>query len=161
MTGDRRDGMREALQHLPSLGRSELRAEWRRLYGAEAPIRLGRALLIAAVAYRLQQEAFGGLRPELRRRLLKIAEAARRGEEMMPAAPRLKPGTRLMREWQGRTHAVVVTDSGFLWHQAHYRSLSQIAREITGTRWSGPVFFGLKPRTVGPRSRGERADAAV
>lgn len=161
MTGDRRDGMREALQHLPTLGRSELRAEWRRLYGAEAPARLGREPLITAVAYGLQQEVFGGLRPELRRRLRKIAEAARHGSEVAPAAPRLKPGTRLVREWQGRTHQVVVMDGGFLWQQAHYRSLSQIAREITGTRWSGPVFFGLKPRTVSPRSRGDGANAAV
>jgi hypothetical protein len=161
MTGDRRDGMREALQRLPTLGRSELRAEWHRLYDAEAPARLGRELLITAVAYGLQHEVLGGLRPDLRRRLRKIAEAARHGSEVPPAAPRLKPGTRLMREWQGRTHQVLVVDHGFLWQQAHYQSLSQIAREITGTRWSGPVFFGLKPRTVASRSRGERADAAV
>jgi len=160
MTGDQLDRMREALRHLPTMGRGELRTEWRRLYGIEAPIRPGRALLIAAVAYRLQEDALGGPGPELRRRLCKIAEAARHGSEVAPAAPRLKPGTRLMREWQGRTHQVVVIDDGFLWQQAYYRSLSQIAREITGTRWSGPVFFGLKPRTVAPRSHAEGADAA-
>ena len=94
----------------------------------------------------------GGLRPELRRRLRHVAEQARHGGQVVPAAPRLKPGTRLIREWQGRTHEVVVGENGFLWQQAQYRSLSQIARAITGTRWSGPVFFGLKPRTTTARA---------
>jgi hypothetical protein len=79
----------------------------------------------------------------------------------VPAAPRLKPGTRLIREWQGRTHEVVVGENGFLWQQAHYRSLSKIARAITGTPWSGPVFFGLKPRTVARRGAGVDADASI
>lgn len=161
MTGDRLDRMRQVLQRLPTLGRSELRAEWRRLYGAEAPTRLGPAVLIAAIAYRLQEDALGRLRPEPRRRLRKIAEAARHGSEVAPATPRLKPGTRLVREWQGRTYEVLVIEDGFLWQQAHYRSLSQIAREITGTRWSGPVFFGLRPRTVALHRSGGGADAAV
>lgn len=155
------DRMREALARLPILRRDELRAEWRRLHGTEPPVRLGREPLIAAVAYRWQEEVLGGLRPELRRRLRKIAEAARHGGDVIPAAPRLKPGTRLVREWQGRTHEILVSDDGFQWQQATYRSLSQIAREITGTRWSGPVFFGLKPRTVSPRHSGDGADAAV
>ena len=112
MISNQMDRMREALQRLPTLGRDELRAEWRRLYDTEAPTRLGRALLIAAVAYRLQEDALGGLGPELHRRLRKIAEATRHGSEVAPAAPRLKPGTRLMREWQGRTHEVLVVEQG-------------------------------------------------
>ena len=80
---------------------------------------------------------------------------------MLNAAPRLKPGTKLLREWQGRTHEVVVGENGFLWQLAHYRSLSKIARAITGTPWSGPVFFGLKPRTVPRRSAGGGADAGI
>ena len=155
------DRIQEALQRLPTLGRVELRAEWRHLYGTDAPIRLGRALLIAAIAYRMQQQVLGGLRPELRRRLRQIADAARHGAEIALDAPRLKPGTRLLREWQGRTHEVVVVADGFLWQQAHYRSLSQIAREITGTRWSGPVFFGLKPRTVSPQRDRNGTDATI
>ena len=127
------NAIREALSRLPSLERAELRAEWQRLYGTNAPVRLGRELLIGAVAYRLQEEALGGLRPELRRRLRHVAEQARQGREAVPAAPRLKPGTRLIREWQGRTHEVVVGENGFLWQQAHYRSLSKSARAITGT----------------------------
>jgi len=161
MTRDKVDRMREALRGLPTLGRTELRAEWRRLYGTEARVRLGRALLLAALAYRLQEDAVGGLRPDLRCRLRHIVESVRRGDGVVPATPRLKPGTRLIREWQGRTHEILVIDNGFLWQQAQYRSLSQIAREITGTPWSGPVFFGLRPRTVSPRQSGSRADAAV
>jgi hypothetical protein len=104
----------------------------------------------------------GGLRPELRRRLRSIAEAAGRGGEVvLTAPPRLKPGTRLIREWQGRTHEVLVGDGSFLWQRTQYRSLSQIARAITGTRWSGPVFFGLKPRTGSTSRRGDQADVAI
>ena len=67
------------------------------------------------------------------------------GAANTPPRPELKPGTRLMREWQGRTYEVLVLDDGFSWHDAHYRSLSALARKITGTAWSGPLFFGLKP----------------
>ena len=155
------DRMREALRGLPTLERTELLAEWHRLYGAEARVRLGRELLIKAVAYGLQQEMLGGLRPDLRRRLRHIGESVRRGDEVVAAAPRLKPGTRLIREWQGHTHEILVADGGFLWQQTRYRSLSQIARSITGTRWSGPVFFGLKPRTAARRSGGQSADATL
>ena len=154
--------LREALARLPTANRADLRAQWHRLYRTEAPARLGRELLIAAIAYRLQEEALGGLRPELHRRLRNIAEQAGRGGKLdLAAAPRLKPGTRLLREWQGRTHQVLVSDDGFVWQQARYRSLSQIARAITGTSWSGPVFFGLKPRPPSNMRSGHGgADAA-
>jgi hypothetical protein len=162
MTSHRLDRVREALARLPILDSTALRAEWRRLYGTEAPARIGRDLLIGALAYRLQEQALGGLRPELRRRLRNIvAEVERGGEVTVTAAPRLKPGTRLLRDWQGRTHEVLVRGDGFVWQQTEYRSLSQIARAITGTRWSGPVFFGLKSRTSSARLADGGADAAV
>jgi DUF2924 family protein len=141
------DRVREALARLPLASRADLQAEWRRLYGTEPPARISRELLIAAVAYRLQEDARGGLRPEMHKKLRQIAEQVRRGEEPgLSPAPRLKPGTKILREWQGRTHEVLVGEDGFVWQQTRYRSLSQIARAITGTSWSGPVFFGLKPR---------------
>jgi hypothetical protein len=150
------DGIREALARLPTASRTELSAEWLRLYRTEPPARLGRDLLIAAIAYRLQEQVLGGLRPESQRRLRNIAEQVSQGGELdLAAVPRLKPGTRLLREWQGRTHEVLVGDDGFVWQQARYRSLSQIARAITGTSWSGPVFFGLKPRTAAKTLRHE------
>ena len=156
------DRIREALARLPTASRAELSGEWLRLYRSEPPARLGRDLLIAAIAYRLQEQALGGLRPESQRRLRQIAEqVSRGGEPMISATPRLKPGTRLLREWQGRTHEVLVGDDGFVWQQARYRSLSHIARAITGTSWSGPVFFGLKPRPSAKTLRQDGgADAA-
>ena len=147
MPRQRLDRVREALVRLPDATRAELRAEWQRLYGCDPPPKVRRELLMGAIAYRLQEQALGGLRPELQRRLRNIAEQSGRGVELGQSdAPRPKPGTRLLREWQGRTHEVLVSEDGFVWQQRGYRSLSQIARAITGTRWSGPVFFGLKQR---------------
>jgi len=121
---------------LPSASRADLRSEWLRLYRTEAPGRLSRELLIGAIAYHLQAQALGGLRPELQRRLRNVAQQVSRGGQLgLMGPPRLKPGTRLLREWQGRTHEVLVGDHGFVWQQTRYRLLSQIARAITGTRW--------------------------
>jgi Protein of unknown function (DUF2924) len=136
---------REALSRLPKLDIRELREEWRVLYKADVSPHLSRELLIRAVAYRIQELALGGLRPELQRQLRQIAQELKQtGEAAKRFRPQLKPGTRLIREWQGRTHEVVVRDDGLSWQGMHYRSLSAIARKITGTAWSGPLFFGLK-----------------
>ena len=137
---------REALARLPELDLGELRQQWRSLYKTPAPPNLSRELLVRAVAYRMQELAGGGLRPEPQRQLLRIArEFKQTGAAALRARPELKPGTRLMREWQGRTYEVLVLDAGFSWQGMRYRSLSAIARKITGTAWSGPLFFGLKP----------------
>ena len=94
----------------------------------------------------MQELALGGLRPEPRRQLLRIAKDFKENRAAtIRTRPELKPGTRLMREWQGRTYDVLVLDDGFCWQNTRYRSLSAIARKITGTAWSGPLFFGLKP----------------
>jgi Protein of unknown function (DUF2924) len=136
---------KEALSRLPKLDIRELREEWRVLYKADVSPHLSRELLIRAVAYRMQELALGGLRPESQRQLRQIAmELKQTGEAAKRFRPQLKPGTRLIREWQGRTHEVVVRDDGLSWQGMHYRSLSAIARKITGTAWSGPLFFGLK-----------------
>jgi hypothetical protein len=136
---------KEALSRLPTLDIHELREEWRRLYKADASPHLSRELLIRAVAYRMQEVALGGLRPEPQRQLRQIAmELQQTGETAKHFRPQLKPGTRLIREWQERTYEVVVLDDGFSWQGTQYRSLSAIARKITGTAWSGPLFFGLK-----------------
>jgi hypothetical protein len=140
-----KDASREALSRLPKLDISELREEWRCLYKADASPHLSRELLIRAVAYRMQEVALGGLRPERLRQLRHIAqELKENGQARMPLRPQLKPGTRLLREWQGRTYEVVVLDAGLSCQGTQYRSLSAIARKITGTAWSGPLFFGLK-----------------
>ena len=159
---------REALARLPELNLGELRQQWRVLYKANASPHLSRELLLRAVAYRMQEVGLGGLRPQRQRQLRQFAQQLNESPEgRISPRPELKPGTRLMREWQGRTYDVLVLDDGFSWQNARYRWLSAIARKITGTAWSGPLFFGLKPnRTAalkpsrGSGSAGEDSDAA-
>ena len=136
----------EALARLPELDLSELRQQWRALYKADASPHLSRELLLRAVAHRMQELALGGLRPQSQRQLLRIArEFNETGAANTQPRAELRPGTRLVREWQGRTYDVLVLDGGFSWQGTLYRSLSALARTITGTAWSGPLFFGLKP----------------
>ena len=130
---------------LPELDIDELRQQWRGLFNAKAPPLLSRDLLVRALAHRMQELALGGLRPEPQRRLRQIArELQRERADPETIHPQPRPGTRLIRQWQGRTYEVVVLDGGFSWQDRQYRSLSAIARQITGTAWSGPLFFGLK-----------------
>ena len=136
---------REALARLPELDLGELRYQWRALYKSDASPHLSRELLLHAVAYRMQEVAFGGLRPERQRQLRQIIqEFNQTGEVRRRARLGLKSGTRLVREWRGRTYEVLVLDDGVSWQGTEYRSLSAVARKITGTAWSGPLFFGLK-----------------
>ena len=145
MAARQKDASREALSRLPKLDIRELREEWCRLYKADASPHLSRELLIRAVAYRMQEVALGGLRPEPQHQLRQIAQQLKHaGAAPIRLRSQLKSGTRLMREWQGRTYEVVVLDDGFSWQGTRCKSLSAIARKITGTAWSGPLFFGLK-----------------
>ena len=131
---------------------AELRATWKKLYRSEAPRFFRRELLVRACAYQIQVKAYGGLSPKTRRKLLKIAAGAEQGTFTTAGAPRrLRPGTRLVRAYDGVTHTVEVLDDGFAWNRQRFRSLSGIATAITGTRWNGNVFFGLakkKPEKV-------------
>jgi Protein of unknown function (DUF2924) len=152
MPGRQNGVTKEALSCLPELDLRQLRELWCRLYKTAAPPRLSRELLMRAVAYHIQELALGGLRPELQRQLHQIALGLQQtGRVTIRPRPRLKPGTRLLREWQGRSHEVMVLNDGFSWQAAHYRSLSAIARKITGTAWSGPLFFGLRSNRSAPR----------
>ena len=113
---------REALARLPELELSELRQQWRALYKSEASPHLSRELLLRAVAYRLQEVALGGLRPERQRQLRQIAQQFNEtGEIRRRARLELKSGTRLVREWQGRTYEVLVLDDGFSWQGTRLR----------------------------------------
>ena len=134
---------REALSRLPDLDIGELRQQWRGLYKAEASPHLSRELLLRAVAYRMQEVALGGLRPARQRQLHQIAQQFKQtGASQHACRPELKPGTRLIREWQGRTYDVLVLDDGFSWQGTHYRSLSALARKITGTPGRGRSSSG-------------------
>ena len=108
---------------------------------------LRRQLMIPILAYRLQEKALGGLRPSTIRRLRSIfGEIAEGKKPAIRESLVLRPGTRLVRQWQGKLHEVVTFEGSFMYDGQKYRSLSEIARAITGARWSGPVFFGLKKR---------------
>ena len=131
------------LEALPALTPNELRNEWRRLYRTQPP-RLSRDLLVRAIAYRIQELRHGGLSKATNRKLAALVQARRSDGETVPeGAQRIRAGARLVREWSGRTHIVTVEEGGFTYAGRDYRSLSAIAREITGARWSGPRFFGL------------------
>ena len=127
---------------------NELKDRWRSVYGTEPPPRSSRKLLVSAIAYRMQERAFGGLKPPLRRLLERVCEDAceRRTLRTRPVT-RASAGTVLIRDWQGKSHQVTVLDRGVTYRKKNYRSLSQVARVITGCRWSGPLFFGLRGRS--------------
>ncbi len=134
-----------------------LKQRWRTLYATTPPSRIGRGLLMRAVAYRLQERALGGLKPATRRLLERLAAAASADQPLRLTAPSpLSAGTILMREWQGVTHEVIVLEQGVRYQQKHYRSLSEVARLITGCRWSGPLFFGLRKKAFGENQNGRR-----
>ena len=133
----------DRLADLAGLSLVDLRLEWRRIYRAEPP-RLSRDLMMRAVAYRLQEIAHGGPSKATQRRLATLTTEFEAGGRIAPpSGPRVKPGSRLVREWHGRTHTVCVTDDGFEFQGKAYRSLTKIAFDITGAQWSGPRFFGL------------------
>jgi DUF2924 family protein len=139
------EGLSGELAGLPALGPERLRERWRTLYRSEPPPRISEDLLRRAVAYRLQERVLGGLKPSTRRLLERVAEDAqpRRSASAAPAR-KVGPGAVLIREWRGTSHQVTVLEEGVLFRGKRYRSLSEVARKITGTRWSGPLFFGLK-----------------
>jgi hypothetical protein len=132
-----------ALQTAPA---AELREQWRALFGVEPPP-FNRPYLVSRLAYRIQELAYVGLRPETRARLEALGEQLDGGNVVLRrirADSRPLPGTRLVREYDGVQHVVTVRADDFEYEGRPYRSLSAIARHITGTRWNGWVFFGLR-----------------
>ena len=128
-----------------TLPRATLVERWTEAYGRPPPKGISRRLLEYAAAYHLQVKAYGGLKPAIKRELQRIAASPRgtAAPSTPPNGKKLGPGSRLIREWHGRSYTVDVLDEGYLWDGQRYRSLSEIARKITGARWSGPKFFGL------------------
>jgi hypothetical protein len=147
----------------------ELRGRWRATFRSDPPKAFGPDLLRRGIAYRLQEQRYGGLSVSVRRQLnqlIKVLTKKSTGHIELPK--HVKSGSVLMRLWKGKSHRVTVLDDGFAFEGRVYNSLSEIAREITGTRWNGPRFFGLRaaklseeagesPKRCGrpPRSRGE------
>ncbi len=140
-----REELSAEIAGLESLDLIQLRSQWKLLYETEAPPHLSRDLLRRAVAYRIQENVLGGLKPATRRLLERVANNARAHKPTKVAPTRkVGPNTILIREWGGTRHEVTILENGAIFRGKRYRSLSQVARVITGTNWSGPLFFGLK-----------------
>ncbi|WP_219894191.1 DUF2924 domain-containing protein [Aquisediminimonas profunda] len=133
----------QQIDRLATLSAAELRAEWRRVYRAPSP-HLTTDLLVRGIAWQLQVKMPGGLSRLAERTLDQRAGLGPQKRALDPS--RLKPGTRLVRRWQDVTYDVLVTEDGYLFKEKFFGSLSAIAEAITGTRWSGPRFFGLADR---------------
>jgi hypothetical protein len=148
----------KALVRLSDLTIFELRGEWRRHHRTPPPMRLSRDLLIRGTTYKLQERAYGGLSMATARKLAQAAADKPSRGAAKPTQPiALRPGTRLVREWHGVTHTARIHADGIEWRGQRYRSLSVVARKITGARWSGPRFFGLR-RQLDSHSRAGEGD---
>lgn len=134
--------LEQEVASLRRLSRQQLTDRWRGLFKAAPPVAFTPDLIARGIAWRLQEKALGGLAPDVRRTLAGSGEGSSR-RRRSPARASLRPGNRLVRRWRGRTYVVDVTDSGLLYEGNRFLSLSVIATKITGTRWSGPKFFGL------------------
>lgn len=140
------------IRHLAELDLEQLRNRWRATFNKSPPVAARQDYLMRALAQHLQERSEGGLAPSVRRQLAKLmADQTNKKEVTRSISPKLRPGSRLLREWQGTTHEVSVTADGFLYRAKPYKRLSEIARLITGTRWSGPLFFGLRSGGNHPR----------
>jgi hypothetical protein len=150
------DDVAGQIKQLASMSRQQLLDLWEKLHRKAAHPKIRRELMIPLLAYRIQEMAYGGLKPSTKSELRRIARDLEKpsGSKELKIRNRIRPGTLLVREWQGETHEVVIVESGYEYRGARYKSLSKIARRITGTQWSGPAFFGLN----GSRSVKKGAD---
>lgn len=130
------------LKALPDLPRAELQRRWVELYEIPCPAQISRQLLTRAIAYRMQEQLLGGLDRATQRRLDRATADLAAGRKFATTAAKMRTGTRLLREWNGKVHEVIVLERGVEYRNKLWPSLSAVAREITGTRWSGPRFFG-------------------
>ena len=134
-------------ENLEQLSRAELRALWTEELAENPPASLGRDILALGIAYARQERLCGGLPKPVAKeldRLLAYVLGNGNDTRELPTKPLPRAGTILVREWKGTAHYVTVTDEGFLWNGKAHCSLSSIARAITGIKWNGPRFFGLR-----------------
>ena len=148
------DPVEPRLAALPTLSKAALGDLWKQFFGSTPPTHLRRDLMIPILAYRIQEQTFGSLSARAQQQLLDLSRAFEKGSDAALArAPRIRPGTRLVRQWGDRVHLVSVESNGYEYQGARYQSLSEIARLITGTRWSGPLFFGIKRESANAKSQ--------
>lgn len=152
-------GLQQRLQQLTAMSTHQLRAEWSQVFRAEPSAGLSRDLLIRGIGYQLQERALGGLSQTSKRLLARLARQHSGEGTVVDPGPVLAPGVRLVRDWGGRAHSVIVLETGFEYQGERYRSLTEIARRITGAHWSGPRFFGVAQGRGGgiPPTRRPRA----
>lgn len=135
------------LSSLPNLQKPALFKLWQQIFKSDPPDGLRKELMVQFLAYRMQEEEFGGLASRSHTRLKELSKALEANPNQSPSNGKsVKPGTRLIRQWKEQVHVVNVEERNFEYRGARYKSLSEIARLITGTRWSGPLFFGLKKK---------------
>jgi len=135
----------DRLRSLMRLSKTELSNLWQQLFENDPPPNIRKDLMQRLLGYRIQEREFGSLSHESRTRLHQVArELESNLKAVVSPTVRIKPGTRLARQWKEQVHVVTVEDSGYEYRGVRYESLSEIARRITGTKWSGPLFFGLK-----------------
>jgi hypothetical protein len=154
--------LQERLGELAAMPTRRLRAEWRQAFHTDPAEGLTRDLLMRAVAYRAQEQMHGGLTQTTKRALRQLTQrtAGEGAADAPKPAPTMMPGVRLVRNWRGKAHTVLVLENGFEYAGERYRSLTEIARRITGSHWSGPRFFGVGPAATRHReSRVEKAGA--
>lgn len=144
--------MHENLNELPL---AELRQQWAQAWGIQPHIHIGRKMLVQSLEYKRQEQAAGGIPPDVQQRLKALITAYKRNPRYFDEGLHgLKPGTRLVKTWREKRHAVLVTKYGFEYDGKTYTSLSEIASTITGSRWNGWVFFGIKKQSqkkAGPK----------
>jgi hypothetical protein len=148
------DPVEKRLAVLPTMSKAELCDLWKQFFHSDLSSGLRRDLMIPILAYRIQEQAFGSLSARTRERLRQLSQAFEKGSDAtITGVPRIRPGTRLVRQWGDQVHLVNVHVSGYEYQGTRYRSLSEIARRITGTRWSGPLFFGIKNESTSDKSQ--------
>ena len=131
---------------LPELDKAGLLKIWAENFAQGPPPKMRKEMMVPILAYRMQEREFGGLSHAARKRLKEIAQSLTKEKPSNVVTSNLVTGTRLIRSWHGEVHEVLSTDRGYEYRRKNYRSLSKIAREITGTRWSGPAFFGIREK---------------
>lgn len=145
MSTGARDAFVAEIERIQSMTIVELRALWRAKFNCEHPEAFGPDLLRRSIAQKLQENAYGGLDRKTTRLLNQLIAQSTKKNGKIVIPRRIKPGAILVRQWNGKSHRITVLDDGFGFEGEPYDSLSEIARRITGTRWNGPRFFGLRP----------------
>jgi hypothetical protein len=151
--GTMSDRFEDTFAELPRLSNAILEQRWKELFKTDPPANLRRSLLLPILAYKMQEQNFGSISRSCRARLRQLAQSTEDQPNCVSVTPTLKPGTRLVRKWSDEVHLVNVESNGYEYQGQRYQSLSEIARLITGTRWSGPLFFGLKAKQQNTKSK--------